>query len=155
LTVYFLESSALAKLFVMEDGSQQMIDLVEPLAQAQKLLSSLGFVEVHSAIRRRERAGELAPAHADQALAIMSAEIPLMTEQTINSSVIETSRLMIDRHGLRALDAVQLASCHVARATVGYTDMVFVASDKVLLGAARNEGFEVWNPEEESERRSV
>jgi len=60
----------------------------------------------------------------------MSAEIPLMMEQTINQSVIETSRLMIDRHGLRALDAVQLASCHVARATIGVADIVFVASDK-------------------------
>jgi predicted nucleic acid-binding protein len=147
LTVYFLESSALAKLFVMEDGSQAMIDLVESIAQPQKLLSSLGFIEVHSAIRRRERAGELTPAHADQAIGIMSAEIPLMMEQTMNPSVIETSRLMIDRHGLRALDAVQLASCHVARATIGLTDVVFVASDNALLAAARKEDFEVWNPE--------
>jgi predicted nucleic acid-binding protein len=152
LTVYFLESSALAKLFVMEEGSQAIIDLIEPLAQAQKLLSSLGFIEVHSAIRRRERAGELAPAHADQAIAIMSSEIPLMMEQTINSSVIETSRLMIDRHSLRALDAVQLASCHVARSTIGFTNIVFVASDKALLAAARNEDFEVWDPENASER---
>jgi predicted nucleic acid-binding protein len=147
LRVYFLESSALSKLFVVENGSQAMIDLVESLAQPQKMLSSLGFVEVHSAIRRRERAGELTPAHADQAIGIMSAEIPLMMEQTINPSVIETSRLMIDRHGLRALDAVQLASCHVARATIGFTDVVFVASDNALLAAAQKEEFEVWNPE--------
>lgn len=147
MTVYFLESSALAKLFVMEDGSRRMIDLVEPLAQAQKLLSSLGFVEVHSAIRRRERAGELTPANAAQAISIMSEEIPLMMEQTINPSVIETSKLLIDRHGLRALDAVQLASCHVARATTGITDLVFVASDKALLTAAQRENFEVLDPE--------
>lgn len=149
MRVYFFESSALAKLFVMEAGSQVMIDLVESLAQPQKLLSSLGFVEVHSAIRRRERAGELTPAHAEQAIGIVSAEVPLMMEQTINPSVIETSRLMIDRHGLRALDAIQLASCHVARATAGFSDMVFVASDKTLLAAARSEDFEVWNPEQQ------
>jgi predicted nucleic acid-binding protein len=131
----------------MEDGSQAMIDLVESIAQPQKLLSSLGFVEVHSAIRRRERAGELTPAYADQAIGAMAAEIPLMMEQTINPSVIETSRLMIDRHALRALDAVQLASCHVARATIGFTDLVFVASDNALLAAAQKEDFAVWNPE--------
>jgi predicted nucleic acid-binding protein len=148
LKVYFLESSALAKLFVMEEGSNAIIELVESIAQPQKLLSTLGFVEVHSAIRRREMAGELTPAHADQAIGIMSAEIPLMMEQTINPSVIETSRLMIDRHCLRALDAVQLASCHVARATAGFADVVFVASDKALLAAARNEDFEVWDPEQ-------
>lgn len=90
----------------------------------------------------------MTPAHAAQAIAIMLAEVPLMMEQTINSSVIETSRLLIDRHGLRALDALQLACCHVARATMGVTDITFVASDHALLEAARNENFEVLDPEE-------
>ena len=55
---------------------------------------------------------------------------------------------MIDRHGLRALDAIQLASCHVARATIGISDIVFVASEKPLIAAAQNEEFQVLDPEE-------
>lgn len=74
MKVCFFESGALAKLFVMGEGSQPMVDLVEPLAQAQKLLASLGFIELHSATGRRERAGDLAPAHAGQAIAILSAD---------------------------------------------------------------------------------
>ena len=147
MTFYFLESSALAKLFVAERGSDRMIELVEPLSQPQKLVSSLGVVEVHSAIRRRERAGDLTPAHAGEALAGLAAEFALMTEQTINSSVIEAAKQMLDRHGLRALDSVQLASCWVGRITSGITDIVFVASDQVLLDAAAAEGFQTFNPE--------
>ena len=148
MTHYFLESSALAKLFIAERGSDRVIDLVEPLSPPQKLVSSLGVVEVHSAIRRRERARDLTPAHADQALDGLAAECALMTEQPINSSVIEAAKQMLDQHALRALDSVQLASCWVGRITSGITDIVFVASDRALLDAAAAEGFQTLNPED-------
>lgn len=146
MTLYFLESSALAKLFVEEKGSDRLIALVEPLAQVQKVVSSLGVVEVHSAIRRRERTGELSSTHASDALAILATEFALMTEQPVNSSVIETAKEMLDRHALRALDALQLASCRVARAVSGVTDIVFVASDQALVSAAESEGFPTFDP---------
>jgi len=147
LTLYFLESSALAKLFIAELGSDRLIALIEPLAAAQKLVSALGAVEVHSAIRRREREGDLSHNDADRALSILTAESASMTEQPINTPVIETAKQMLDRHRLRSLDAIQLASGWVARATAGVTDVVFVASDQTLLSAAEAEGFQVWNPE--------
>jgi predicted nucleic acid-binding protein len=147
LTLYFLESSALAKLFVEESGSQRMIALVEPLAQAQKLVSSLGTIEVHSAIRRRERASELSPADAADAVGILTSEIALMTEQPFNPFVVETAKRMLDDYALRALDAIQLGSCWVARAASGITDVVFVASDHALLSAAASEGFQTFDPE--------
>ncbi|MGO9259438.1 MAG: type II toxin-antitoxin system VapC family toxin [Bryobacteraceae bacterium] len=146
MTLYFLESSALAKLFVEELGSDRLIALVEPLAPAQKLVSSLGAIEVHSAIRRRERAGDLSPAHAAEALALLAAESASMTEQPINTPVIETAKQMLDRHALRSLDAIQLASGWVARAASGITDIFFVASDRALLSAAQAEGFQIWDP---------
>lgn len=146
MTFYFLESSALAKLFVEEAGSEQMIALVEPLSQPQKLISGLGVIEVHSAIRRRQRRGELSPEQAVEALAILSTESALMTEQPMNATVVETGRQMLDRHALRALDAIQLASCWVVRAMSGITDIVFVASDQALVAAAAAEGFQTWDP---------
>lgn len=147
MTLYFLESSALAKLFVAEPGSDRMIELLEPLAQPQKLISSLGPLEVRAAIRRRERAGDLSPQHASQALEALTSEAASMTEQMMNASVMEAAKQMLDRHALRTLDAVQLASCWVARFTTGITDIVFVASDRVLLQAAAAEGFPTLNPE--------
>ena len=146
MTFYFLESSALAKLFVQEQGSDQLIALVERLSQPQKLVSTLSIVEVHSAIRRRQRAGELAPDHAAEALAILAAELAQMTEQPVNAPVIETAKQMLDRHPLRALDAIQLASCWTVRAVSRLTDIVFAASDEALLRAAAVEGFQILDP---------
>jgi uncharacterized protein len=146
LTLYFLESSALAKLFVQERGSERLIALVEPLTQAQKLVSSLSAVEVHSAIRRRERAGDLSPAVAAESLGIVEVEFAQMTEQPVNASVIDTAKQFIDRHPLRALDAIQLAACWTARAVTGITDIIFVASDHALLAAAAAEGLQTTDP---------
>ena len=146
MTFYFLESTALAKLFVQEKGSQEMIALVEPLSPPQKLISGLGVIEVHSAIRRRERMNELSSAQAIEALTILSEEAALMTEQPMNGSVVETARQMLDRHALRALDAIQLASCWMVRVASGITDIVFVASDRDLTAAADAEGFQTWDP---------
>lgn len=146
MTFYFLESSALAKLFVQEQGSDQLIAVVERLSQPQKLVSTLAAVEVHSAIRRRQRAGDLAPTHAAEALGILAAELAEMTEQPVSAPVIETAKQMLDHHPLRALDAIQLASCWMVRAVSGITDIVFAASDEALLRAAAAEGFQILDP---------
>jgi predicted nucleic acid-binding protein len=146
LTLYFLESSALAKLFVQEQGSDHLIALVEPLSQPQKLVSSISGVEVHSAIRRRERLGDILSDSASEALGILAAEFAQMTEQPINGFVIEIAKQILDRHSLRALDAIQLACCFVVRITSGITDIVFVSSDDALLRAATVEGFQTFNP---------
>ena len=147
MTLYFLDSSALAKLFVAELGSAQLVDLIKPLLTAQVVISTLAIVEVHSAIRRRERAGQLSSQHAAEALVMLPAEAAAMTEQPISTQVIETARQVLDRHPLRSLDAIQLASGLVARASNNTSNIVFVASDRVLLSAARAEGFQVWDPE--------
>jgi predicted nucleic acid-binding protein len=140
LTLYFLESSALAKLFVQELGSERLIALVEPLENAQKLISALAPVEVRSAIRRRMRAGDLSRANAEEALSLLSVESAVMVEQPVNALVIEAARQMTDRHALRSLDAIQLA------VVSGVTDVVFVALDRALLSAAESEGFPIWDP---------
>jgi uncharacterized protein len=149
LTLYYLESSSLAKLFVRESGTDRLIALAETLIQAQKLVSSLSRVEVHSAVRRRERQGDLSPSDAREALEILAVEFAEMTEQPVTSSVIEVAQQMVDRHALRALDAVQLASCWAVRAASGISDIVFIASDSALLRAAVAEGLQTWNPEED------
>lgn len=146
-TYYFLESSALVKLFVLEKGSELLIQLMEQIDDSCKLVSSLASLEVRSAIRRRQRAGDIPLADADQALASLAAESLRMVEQPINPAVIETTRLMLDCYPLRTLDALHLATCLVARDTLRATDICFVSSDRALLDAALSEHLQVSNPE--------
>jgi predicted nucleic acid-binding protein len=146
LTLYFIESSALAKLFVQEKGTEKLIALVEPLAGNQKLVSTLSRIEVRSAIRRRERAGDLSPAFAADALELLNAELDQTTEQPVNAVVIDAANQLIDRHPLRAMDSIQLASCCTIRAVIGISDIVFVSSDHALLAAAAAEGLQILDP---------
>ncbi len=90
--------------------------------------------------------GELSAAHAADALRTLAAEIAQMTEQPLNASVIETAKELVERHPLRAMDAVQLASCCSVRTITNMSDIVFVSSDEALLAAASAEGFQILNP---------
>lgn len=146
MNLYFLESSAFAKLFVFEEGSEALIRLLESVDDSEKLLSALAALEVRSAIRRRERTGDISRADAELALANVVRETVRILEQPVTAMVIETASAMLDVHPLRALDALQLATCIVARETLRDSAIRFISSDDVLLRAAQTEGFPVLNP---------
>jgi predicted nucleic acid-binding protein len=146
LTHYFLESSAFAKLFVLEQGSEPLIRLLNTIDDSFKLVSSVASLEIRSAIRRRERAGEILPSDADLALDGLEAESIRIVEQPVSSQVIDVARMVVDGHPLRALDALHLATCIVARETMQVSDICFVSSDDALLRAAESEHFPILNP---------
>lgn len=146
MTYYFLESSAFAKLFVFEHGSEALIRRLDEIDDSHTLISSLASLEVRSAIRRRERAGEILPSDAKTALLALSEEIVRIVEQPLSQAVIDVARLVLDSHPLRALDALHLATCIVTRDTLQISDICFVSSDDALLKAADAEQFPVLNP---------
>jgi predicted nucleic acid-binding protein len=88
----------------------------------------------------------MSPSEAALALDLLTNELRRIVEQPINPPVLEAANTLIDRHTLRALDAVQLGCAVVARDLLAAPNMRFVASDKTLLDAARAEGFDIWNP---------
>lgn len=146
MTYYFLESSAIAKLFVFEKGSEQLIRLLEEVDDPRKLISALATVEVRSAIRRRQRAGEILASDADHAVRGLEEECARIVEQPVSPTVIDAARLVLDSHPLRALDALHLATCIVARDILQVSDICFVSADDILLKAATVERFLTLNP---------
>lgn len=93
--------------------------------------------------------GDLGTESADALLAGLTTELADMTGLPVTADVIQLARELVDRHPLRALDALQLATCCSARLASGEENIViFVASDQRLLAAAREEGFEVLDPSE-------
>lgn len=146
MTSYFLESSAFAKLFVLERGSEPLIRTLERVDDPQKIVSALASLEVRSAIRRREREGDLLPADAAQALDSLQAENLRILEQPLSQTVIDVGRAVLDAHPLRAADALHLATCLVVRDTLRVSDICFVSADDALLKAAQAEQFLTLNP---------
>lgn len=146
MTQYFLESSAFAKLFVLEQGSDSLILLLESVHDSQKQVSALASLEVRSAIRRREKMGDIRPSDATRALACLEAECAQIVEQPLTPAVVRTAKLVLDRYPLRTLDALHLATCIVIRDTHGFSDICFVSADEALLRAAEAEHFPILNP---------
>jgi predicted nucleic acid-binding protein len=111
-----------------------------------KVVAALAQIEARSAICRLRKRNRMTPSEAALALDSLIIEMRRMIEQPVNPPVLEAASTLIDRHYLRAMDAIQLGCAIVARDLLAAPDMRFVASDKTLLEAARVEGFDIWNP---------
>lgn len=143
---YFLDSTAFAKLFVQEAGTDAIIQLMESTEDNRKLLSAGTPLEVYAALKRRERAGGISHADSEAARNILRVEAARMVQQPLNPAVLEAGRQLLDRHELRSADALQLGAAVVAREMFQGMEIVFISSDPRLLDAAKAEHFETLNP---------
>jgi uncharacterized protein len=140
---YFADSSALVKLYADEAGHEHVRQL-DALVVAQ-----IARVEVPAALWRKQRMGELA----SDAVVVLNAQFeydwfgtddePRRFEPVrMTALVLEEAARLAGVHGLRAYDAVQLATAVAVRAADPSITR-FVAFDKDLRGAAGVEGFTV------------
>ena len=147
MNCYFLESTAFAKLFVQEPGTDVLIRLMETIEDNRKLIAASAPLEVYAAIRRRERAGDISSENAAAAFEILRVEAARMVQEPLNPAVLEAARQLLDRTRLRWTDALQLGAALVAREMFRGTEIIFVSASPMLLDSARSEGFLALNPE--------
>jgi len=146
VSCYFLESTAFAKLFVQEPGTDALIRLMEAVEDNRKLIAACAPLEVYAAVRRRERAGEISHEDAVSALDILRLESARMVQEPLNPAVLEAARQLLDRTGLRWPDALQLGAAIVARDMFQNTEIIFLSASAPLLEAAKSEGFRTLDP---------
>lgn len=140
MALYYLETSALVKLYVREPGTDRLLQLTRNSSDNRFAVLAISVVEARSAIRRRERAGDINPQAA--ALVLDRLQQDLVTRflrQPLSDAVLDASLELVDRYALRAYDAIQLAGCLVLKIAVGMDYPTFVCSDQQLLEAARSE----------------
>jgi uncharacterized protein len=149
VSCYFLESTAFAKLFVQEPGTNVLIRLMETVEDNRKLIAASAPLEVYAAIRRRERAGSISSADAAAVLEILRIEAARMVQEPLNPAVLEAARQLLDRTKLRWTEALQLGAAMVAREMFRGTEIIFISASPMLLEAARSEGFQALDPEKD------
>lgn len=150
MSLYFLEATAFAKLFVQEPGTAALIRLMETVEDNRKLISAGTPLVVYAAIRRRERAGDISATDAAAALEILRLEAARMVQQPLNPAVLESARQLLDRTQMRWPAALQLGAALTARDMFQGTAITFVSSSPELLEAARAEGLETIDPAREA-----
>ncbi len=146
MSFYFLEATAFAKLFVLDAGSEALIALLDTVEDNCKLIAASTPLEVYTAIRHRERTGDIAGEAAAQALDSLRSESARTVQQPLNPAVLEAALPLIDRTRLRWPDALQLAAVIAARDMFQTTEIIFVSASERLRAAAKAEGFKTLDP---------
>lgn len=147
MALYYLESSALVKLYVEELGTRRLLQIAASAAGNQLAILSLAQVELRSAVRRRERAGEISRTVAQQILNGFQRHLEgRFLRQVVTEAVLDSAAALVDRYALRAYDAIQLAGYLALRTVSSTTTTIFVCSDRMLLVAAQSEGGEIVDP---------
>jgi len=142
-----LETSALVKLYVLESGTERLLLLTDRSSGNRFAILSLSQVEFRSAIRRRERNGEIPASVANELLSAFKrhSETRFVT-QMVSDFVLDIAAALVDRYALRAFDAIQLAGYAALKDAAGSDAPIFVCSDQGLLAAAKLEGALVLDP---------
>jgi uncharacterized protein len=142
-----MDTSALAKLYVRELGTERMLSLASRTASNQLAVLALSQVEIRSAIRRRERSGEISQTIADQLVASFERHLESrFLRQVVTDAILDAACNLIDKHGLTALDAIQLSGYLALRTSSGINVPTFVSADRELLDAAQAESVPVIDP---------
>ena len=124
-----------------------MLAIVDRSRAERLVILSFSQVELRSAVRRREKLGEMTAEVAANLLEAFSrhTESRFIT-QLVTDSTLDTACALVDRHELRAYDAMQLAGYITLKSGAGNELPVFVCADRALLIAASQEGFPTLNP---------
>ena len=150
MTTYYLDTSALSKRYVQETGTAWVRALADPIAGHTLLTARITMVEIYSALARRRREGSVPAADCDIAAQAFTAHSATEYEFVeLDLGVVDLARDLLERHPLRAYDAVQLASALVANQALQaahLAPLIFLSADDRLNAAATAKGLMVDNP---------
>ncbi|RKX68994.1 MAG: hypothetical protein DRP70_09190 [Spirochaetes bacterium] len=126
--VVFLDTSALAKRYIGEAGT---VDVNNYFSSSNSfILSPITPIEFSSMIYRRLRDKSIPLEAINEILAVWQKEQPFFQYISFNPDIVQTAILVIERIGIKTLDAIQLASAYTSQSDE------FVTADKALFRAA-------------------
>lgn len=150
----YIDSSAFAKYFsneLTEKGAEKVKKLIEKIISDQSALISSAIMigEVVSAFDKWTRTKLLTNEQFEETLSEFVKSVKKLTESnslilvdaSISSVSIATNYII--KHHLSINDALHLSAALVNKDIID----LFICSDKNLIKAAKNEGFNIFNPE--------
>ncbi len=129
----YLDTSALLKLYVQEEGREIVREAVEAAEVAAT--STIAYAEARAGLARRLREGDFTEEEHRRAVQRLDREWRGYERLAVSNVVAYRAGELAERHALRGFDAVHLASA--ARLEERFEDLRFLAFDGRLLDAAR------------------
>jgi predicted nucleic acid-binding protein len=138
--ILYLDTSALVKLYAVEDGR----DLTRTaIARAELVASSLiVYVETRSAFARKHRMGQISAGELQSQHTEFEHDWLLMHRLAVDEATVHQAGAFAEEYRLKAYDALHLASADHLRAALGVA-VTFACFDVALNAAAQTLGFPV------------
>jgi hypothetical protein len=144
---YFVDSSALVKRYVKENGTAWVRRLTRRTSSRRIYLARITTVEVTSAVARRRKGRTLTSAKASSILYRFRQHLAgRYTLIDLSAALFDEAMRLANAHSLRAYDAVQLAACLKIRQEhqdAGFAPVTLISADQALNAAAAAEGLTV------------
>jgi uncharacterized protein len=147
---YFFDTSALVKRHVIETGYSWVRSMTHAKSGHTIYIARITAVEMVAAITRRQRGGSLSSAQAGAILGHFRRHLAgryFVLE--MNPPLLTSAMLLARLHGLRAYDAVQLATVlefNRSNQEAGFGSVTLVSADRELNTAATTEGLTIDDP---------
>lgn len=152
---YYLDASALVKLYIDEPGSEWVETVVRARdandSPANRVaFTKVGIVETAAAFARAERMGRMDSSICRSLFAaLMRDSAARFTAIDLNDQLIRVAAHLTQERKLRGYDAIHLATALVLSRRIQEAQLpslVFVSADELLCQEAAAEGLEVVNP---------
>ncbi|HUY79266.1 MAG TPA: type II toxin-antitoxin system VapC family toxin [Ktedonobacterales bacterium] len=168
MAIYFFDTNALVRRYLPGPGSEWIGQALKPQRPAHVLfISELTRVEMRSSLYKLERIFQYHSAFTDAAIQRFERHLSLVAstpkdtayrivalgpDVLLRASVLLRAYRSGKPHAIRTLDAIQLACALIARDSLPPQErehLLFVTSDKQLIGVATHEGLTVLRPEDQ------
>lgn len=147
---YFLDSSALVNRYLEERGTEWVLEITAAEAEHLIVVAQIAPVEIVSAVTRRAREGVLKARTARAARLLIDRHARQQYQViALTENVVRLAEDLLERHALRASDAIQLASALEGGDRLAFGAdgrLEFVCGDARLLAAAASEGLAAIDP---------
>lgn len=147
---YFLDSSAIVKRYISEQGRSFILTLCDPAQHHDLYISQITLVEVVASLCRRSRENSITVAECDQLIKTFRQDSQKAYGiQSISNAILISAGNLCRLYRLRAYDAVQLAGVLRLRDRTLANKApapIFACADNHLISIAATEGLEIENP---------
>ncbi len=152
MPVLYVETSALTKHYRRESGSEAVNLLFAGTSFEHRLaVSFLSLVEFAGLVTRLRRGAALGENEAFGIMSRFSNDCLTLDIVPLTNSTLEAALEIAANHGLKALDSIHLATMAELRRASLMAGATFaaVSADKELCAAAKLEGIDTLNPEDQ------
>jgi hypothetical protein len=150
VNAYFLDTSALVKRYIAEIGSNWVKVITNPAVSNDLAISQITWVEVLSALSRRQREGSLSADDFNSVFQYFSNDFDTQYRVIeVDKALIQSAGQLVIQYPLRAYDAVQLASALRLQSIfsqMSNMQLIFLSADNRLLNIAHSQGLVTDNP---------